>query len=81
MLLVVGAKAAIVGASIKSWSIELFWEVARFQKIPAFFVIIDVRCNQIPLNAMFRAMFGHVNLIVLEDHLGLNPPQTMIAKA
>lgn len=72
VLLMVGAKAAVIGAAAIDGCVELTRHVAGFDKFLAEFVIFNVIGDQDIFTAMNGAMLVQIDGPVLEDDLGFD---------
>ena len=80
VLLMVGAEAAVVGATEVGVGIEYPRHLAALDKVARIAVILDVRSDQYLLPAMFGTAFKHKHLVVFKNHLRIHAAQAAGAK-
>jgi hypothetical protein len=73
MLLMVLAKATIIRAPVMGRGIKFKRHFAALGVIAAVFVVFNISSYQYLFAAMLRAQLEHINFIVLENDLGINP--------
>jgi len=81
VLLMIKAKAAVIGTAIDGGGIETQGRFRRFVVIADILIIRHIRSDQDLKGPVMGAMFQHIHLAVLKDDLGIHASQTFRADA
>src|SRR5579883_1355693 len=81
MLLVIGAEAAVQRTALLHRHLKMARQRARLVVLALAEIVRRIRREQGTHRAMLRAGLHQIDLVVLNNHLGLNDPQAPGAKA